>query len=39
MWLKTTVLAAGVVIAPFFVFVIYKELTHEHHHGAVYPHM
>jgi hypothetical protein len=39
MWLKTSVLALGLVIVPFGGFVLMKELSHEHHHGKVYPHM
>lgn len=39
MWYKTTIYATALVIAPFTAFVLYKEATHEHHHGKDYPHM
>ncbi len=40
MWFKASIIAAGGVIIPFSLFILYKEMTHEHHdHGKVYSHM
>lgn len=39
MWLKTSVAATFGIILPYFTFCMIKELSHEHHHGPVYPHM
>lgn len=41
MWLKTTAFMIVGLVIPYTTFVLFKELTHEHHHGehVTYPHM